>query len=172
MKKELLEQLKALFEKNADVNKAYVTSDGNVFRAGHYAENWKQTLANKAVDEYTREAICGTSAGSTADTDSDTDGDSGSKVDTGDKDKLAAVIKKFIELFDTKPAAGLTAQEIEKQIADYEAEKLKNAGNDQPDPAKAERAALAKEFTELTGKQPIGLSVDKIKAKIAEAKAK
>jgi hypothetical protein len=175
MKQELKEAIEATFKRSSDVNKVYVTSDDCVFVAGHYADSWKSNLADKAVAEVTREAFEGKKPVVDAGGDDDTTGGAGGgdQGDGGEKEKEAALIKLYIELFDRKPDANLSIDGIKAAIAEKEAEGDRGGKKPEPviDPAKAERAALAKEYIELTGKQPVGLSLDKLKAKLAELKA-
>lgn len=124
MKKEFLERAKDFFGKNEGINKVYFTSDGNMFRAENYADNWKITLADKAVTPITKEDIFGKSE-STGDapTDSGNADDETGKNNAGggaDEEKKA-LHKRYIELFDVKPV-GLSVEKIKAKIEAKEAE--------------------------------------------------
>lgn len=130
MKTENLEKAKALFEKNADVAKVYFTSDGNVFRVRQYADNWSVALSDKTVIEVSRaEALTGVKAeqtdGGNTGTGADAGGDTGKKDDKGGSqgdDEKAELVKRYIELYDTKPNHMTGIPKLKEAIALKEAE--------------------------------------------------
>src|SRR5690606_18387946 len=101
-KKKFEQEAEAFFadKKNSDVNKVYVTSDGNLFRAEHYADNWKTQLPDRTVEVYERPQAAEQSKASN----NDVNNGIGNKAPEDKAVIRAALIKEYIELFDTKPA--------------------------------------------------------------------
>lgn len=132
MKTENLEKAKAFFEKNADVAKVYFTSDGNIFRVRQYADNWSVALSEKTVIEVSRaEALTGvktepTAGGNINGNDGAGDEKGGdNKADTGENkgdDEKAELVKRYIELYDTKPNHMTGIPKLKEAIALKEAE--------------------------------------------------
>lgn len=131
-KQEKLDFAKKFFSENEGVDKVYFTSDGNMFRAEHYAHNWKVSLKDQAVTPVTRAEALGLPASTEDDTDTDGQGggstggntDEGGKPEGGADDAKAerdALVKRHIELFDTKPV-GLSIEKLKAKIAAKEAE--------------------------------------------------
>ncbi|TZF81817.1 hypothetical protein FW774_17325 [Pedobacter sp. BS3] len=153
MKNEFLERLKDFFAKNEGEDKVYATSDGNLFRAKHYAESWASGLKDKAVTTYYK-AIVEKFGDKLADTPGEADPANGDKKPAdntdpastenadkskpadntgeadGDKDKSeksadderAALVKRYIELYDSKPSNFMKTENIAAKIAEKEAE--------------------------------------------------
>lgn len=133
MKAELLKALKDIFKKNTEVNNLYVTADDNIFRAEHYAHNWRTTLSDKTITTVTRAEVMGVKSapGDEVETDTGNTGD-GSNGNNGAGDEKAEAVKRYIELFDTKPIHFMKLETILTKIAEKEAEIAKEAkGNEQ-----------------------------------------
>lgn len=118
-----MQKAKAFFAdpKNKNVSKIYITSDGNVFRADHYADNWSVNLSDKTITPFTR----GSKEKETAEqaTADHFEGDQDAQaVDQDGSDERRLLTVRFIDLFDTKPPADASIEEIQKLIADKEAE--------------------------------------------------
>ena len=132
MKTENLEKAKAFFEKNADVAKVYFTSDGNIFRVRQYADNWSVALSDKTVIEVGRaEALTGVKAepidGENANGNNGAGDEKGNgkTADTGESkgdDEKSELVKRYIELFDTKPNHMTGIPKLKEAIALKEAE--------------------------------------------------
>ena len=134
MKAEILEALKVIFQKNPEVNNLYLTSDGNIFRAEHYAHNWRGSLLDKTITTVTRAEVMGVKAVPAADEDSTNAGNGESGTGNGADDEKAEAVKRYIELFDTKPNNFMKLETIKTKIAEKEAELAKeaNGGDDKP----------------------------------------
>lgn len=138
--KEKFEQkAKAFFaeKKNANVNAVYITSDGNLFKAEHYAVDWKRGLSDKAVAVFKRpskvqDIIDKVIADKFAEGDNTVD--DGEK--TGQSEEREVLITRYIELFDTKPrsAHNIGLDKLRAMIAEKEAELAKeNEGSQEPE---------------------------------------
>lgn len=127
--KQLEERVKGFFAKNKDVNKLYVTSDGNMFRAKHYADDWSYGLKDREVVTVYRYAENKEKA-SEAKVLEDHGGDAGDTsdtIDTGSEEtesanEKGALIKEHIELFDKKPAPNIGLESLKTKIAERKAE--------------------------------------------------
>lgn len=123
MKTETLKSIKELFQKNPEVNNVYVTSDENIFRAEHYAHNWRCSLADKTITTVTRAQALGVQTSEATDPENNdiSNGDSSTNSDNGANDERAAAVKRYIELFDTKPSHFMKLETIKAKIAEKEA---------------------------------------------------
>lgn len=128
-KKKFEQEAKAFFadKKNDNVNKVYVTSDGNLFRAEHYADNWKTQLTDRTVEAYERPStkkadvsLTDKTSGDDAKTDSQADDN------TALRDEM---VKEYIELFDTKPAHNISLEKLQDKITAKKLE-LANANHE------------------------------------------
>lgn len=175
MKKENLEAAKAFFKKNPEVNKVYFTTDGNMFRALHYAENWQKGLGAGEIEhinsDLETDKVAEPKDGAVNDLVDGviTDEKNVKLVDEKDaaNDEKAELVKRYIETFDTKPD-GLTDEEILAAINAKEVEPIDDKGTADE---KAEKAAVKARYVELFNKQPVGKSFDKIKEAIAQKEA-
>ncbi|WP_090498814.1 hypothetical protein [Pedobacter terrae] len=154
MKKEYLERAKEFFEKNTETKAVYFTSDGNMFKAEHYASNWSVGLADKAVTPVTRASILisetitkalanKAAAGLNGDTEvqnpvvpaSDVQNPIAPVIEVQDPivpvapkselsevDEKAELVKRYIELYDTKPNHLTGIEKLKLKIAEKEAE--------------------------------------------------
>lgn len=99
--------------KNSNVNKVYITSDGNMFRAEHYADGWKTNLKNQEVEVYEREQ----KAKAIESEDDDTDATKSTTIiDTTGDAVRAELVKQYIELFDTKPSHNIGLEKLQDKI--------------------------------------------------------
>lgn len=118
-------------KKNANIKSVHFTSDGNMFRADHYAENWAKELKDKAIVTIKREskvqAIIDQVIAEKFGDDSTT-----TAATLTEEDERAALIKRYIELFDTRPksAHNIGLDKLRAQIAEKEAELEKNGDPD------------------------------------------
>ncbi|WP_149913497.1 hypothetical protein [Sphingobacterium cavernae] len=134
-KKKFEQEAEAFFadKKNSDVNKVYVTSDGNLFRAEHYADNWKTQLPDRTVEVYER-----SQAEQSKTSNKDVNKGSDTKSQLEDKAVIrAALIKEYIELFDTKPANNIATTKLQEQIDAKKAELAKEAEKAKQEAGKA-----------------------------------
>lgn len=132
MKTENLEKAKAFFDKNVDVAKVYFTSDGNIFRVKQYADNWSVALSDKAVIEVSRAETLADAKTEPTDGANANGNDVGSDKKGGDKktdagenkgdDEKAELVKRYIELYDTKPNHMTGIPKLKEAIAAKEAE--------------------------------------------------
>lgn len=137
------EKAKAFFAKNKNVNRVYFTSDGQMFRAEHYANNWAASLKDREVDVLHR-VVSNVLNKVVDELDSDDAGDASDltatgkdhSADAGDgsTDEKEALVKEHIELFDTKPAPNIGLETLKAKIstkkAELEAEKNVGTGDD------------------------------------------
>lgn len=125
-KKKFEQKAKAFFEnpKNAKVAACYITADGSVFRAEHYAQDWKRTQKDKTIEVYSRNKAKADKP-KNDEIDSSTDF-SGADADTEATNERAELVKEYIELFDTRPhhLSGIARikAEIEQKKAELEKE--------------------------------------------------
>ncbi|QNK63950.1 hypothetical protein H7F33_05510 [Pedobacter sp. PAMC26386] len=146
MNKEYLERAKVLFAKEETVRTLYFTSDGNMFRAEHYAMGWANGLADKKIETISRtlvmaadifnEKAAGDSglqvdgstegaagnAGSPENSTGGTDGSDSTQTNSSETDEKAALVTRYIELYDTKPNHMTGVEKLKTQIATKEAE--------------------------------------------------
>ncbi|WP_313234228.1 hypothetical protein [Sphingobacterium multivorum] len=148
------EKAQAFFadKKNDNINKVYITSDGWVFRAEHYANNWikenpKLTLethfraGSRPVDDLIAKIVAekfGSNSGEDLDQDDQTQAPS-------DRD---ALVKEYIELFDTKPHHMFSDDKIKLLIAEKKAELAKEGDPDQEENTDADQDSKEPENVE------------------------
>ena len=128
--KKFEQEAKAFFAdgKNKNVNVIYATSDGNLFRAEHYADNWKTQLTDKAVEVYHRNPAKTESTSGINSTDQNEDIDDKSKGSEGNTDAVREeLVKQYIELFDTKPAHNIGLDKLQDKITAKRFELAKEA---------------------------------------------
>jgi|GEM_PF-1613603 len=129
----LQENVKDFFAKNKGVDRVYITSDGQLFRAEHYANNWAASLKDRTVSVENRslkerlDRIIDTSKatkGSTEGTEDSTGGQDDATGSTGDgaADERAELVKEYIELFDTKPAHNIGLDKLKAKIDEKKTE--------------------------------------------------
>lgn len=113
-------------KKNDNVNTLYITSDGCLFRAEHYANNWKNDLKDKTLEIHNRTGkslvdviIDDVKARIEADKEDQSISDSDASQDTSERD---ALVKEYIELFDTKPHHMLGVEKLKIAIDTKKAE--------------------------------------------------
>lgn len=151
MAKENLERAKAFFAdpKNADVNAVYFSKDGNMFKAKHYAESWggvdgvetitrpfvealaslkekKEVTAETPAADATKEAGEGSAETPAADA-ANQASEATAETPAADaanqaSDERAELVKRYIELYDTKPAHNMKLENIAAKIAEKEAQ--------------------------------------------------
>lgn len=161
---------------NENVNKVYVTSDGNLFKAEHYAIDWSKTLPDKNVKPYNRHVV---EAFNAVKTPIALDVDTASVTTTeGNGEHRQQLVKRYIELFDTKPDEALTDEALANLIAEKEAETGTDGDKKEPvvpivnaEPTKEQKAAVKAEYIALIGKQPTAKTYEQQLAAIAAAKA-
>lgn len=124
--KKFEQEAKAFFadKKNDNVNKLYITSDGCLFRAEHYANNWKNDLKDKGVEIYNRYSLVdtiidGVKARIEAAQVDQTKSDS---VDTEQSSERENLVKEYIGLFDTKPHYKFSDEKVRGLIEAKKAE--------------------------------------------------
>jgi len=101
-------------KKNANSNSLYVTSDGNMFRAEHYADDWKKSLTDKEVEVYRRDPI---KVDISTDESVDNAGHSSTETSKGSEDAVREeLVKQYIELFDTRPAHNIGLEKLQDKI--------------------------------------------------------
>lgn len=131
MNKELFESIKEYFKKNANVNKVYVTTDGCIFSAKHYADNWSISLPNdkKAITEVTRAEALGLEETAPADVkkNSDTKAVKTAADTGGGDDEKEALRRRYVELYDKNPNHMLGIPKLKAAIEEKEAEIKKSA---------------------------------------------
>ncbi|WP_286882940.1 hypothetical protein [Sphingobacterium sp. UBA5980] len=148
------EKAQAFFadKKNDNINKVYITSDGWVFRAEHYAKNWikenpKLTLethfraGSRPVDDLIAKIVAekfGSNTGEDLDQDDQTQAPS-------DREGL---VKEYIELFDTKPHHMFSDDKIKLLIAEKKAELAKEGDPDQEENTDADQDSKEPENVE------------------------
>jgi len=133
MKTENLERVKEFFEKNTETKAVYFTSDGNMFKAEHYASNWAVGLSDKAVTPVTRASILRSEAITKAlankaatGLSGDTEGQNpiapvATKSELSEADEKAELVKRYIELYDKKPNHLTGIGKLKLKIAEKEA---------------------------------------------------
>lgn len=129
--KQNAEKAEAFLAENKNVNIVYFTSDGQMFRAEHYANSWAASLKDREIDVHIRSSnnildkfndkLKTESAASLEDAGSTGNGDSNSDA-TSDDDERKALEKEHIELFDTKPAYNIGLDKLKAKIAEKKAE--------------------------------------------------
>lgn len=135
-KKKFEQEAKAFFadQKNDNVNTLYVTSDGCMFRAEHYANNWKNDLKDRTLETYYRNGSPLVNAiidGLKAKSEADKLGSSASGATSSDQpSEREALVKEYIELFDTKPHHMLGIDKLKQAIDDKKAELALSEGSD------------------------------------------
>lgn len=112
----LIERAEEFFGKNENVDKVYFTSDGNMFRAEHYATNWAQALGDKKITPVSR-AVALPIQKQEGDKQNDAENP---QEDVADIERTE-LIKRYIELFDTKPATNIKLETLKARIAEKEA---------------------------------------------------
>lgn len=115
IKEQIKQNVEALFadKKNANVNTLYATSDGNIFRAEHYAENWKADNPKLTIEVF-RRPVAEKLANEDADGEANVAGSTESTTDTVRED----LVKQYIELFDTKPAHNIGLDKLQDKITE------------------------------------------------------
>lgn len=156
MSKENLNRAKEFFadSKNEEVDKVYFTSDGNMFRAKHYAESW----AGSGKVETVYRAVIETLEGKTSKVVKDTKAD---KIPAGNKEPEA----------DKEPEAEKDPEADKDPEGDKEPEADKEPANTEVNEAD-EKEALVKRYIELYDTKPNHMSgIARLKEKIAEKEA-
>lgn len=110
--------------KNANVTRVYVTSDGCLFRALHYANDWKTRLTDREIETYSRfpdlkKETHATIVGENQE--DNTDPVVETNVDSDNKER-DALVKEYIELFDTRPAHNIGLEKLKAKIEEKKAE--------------------------------------------------
>lgn len=125
-KKKFEQEAKAFFadKKNDNVNKVYVTSDGNLFRAEHYADNWKTQLADRTVEVYERPSTKKLDVNESSTSPDAPKKDSPAEEKSTLRDEM---VKEYIELFDTKPAHNISLEKLQDKITAKRLELSKEA---------------------------------------------
>lgn len=123
MKKEELDALaKAHFAKNKGVNKVYLTSDGCIFTAQHYALDWRRGLSDKNVYPYIRWDFEKQPVKEDAGLIEPGEGNNAPVDEKAAKaEERAALIARYIELYDTKPKGNPGIDKLNAMIAEAEA---------------------------------------------------
>jgi len=105
-------------QKNNNVNKVYITSDGNVFRAEHYADNWKTNLKDSEVEIHDRVSKVQAIIDDVKDKYfNEADGTKKElQDDNTNTDVRSELEKEYIELFDTKPAHNIGLEKLQDKI--------------------------------------------------------
>lgn len=98
--------------KNSNVDKVYITSDDNMFRAEHYADGWKTNLKDQEVEVYEREQ----KAKATESEGDDIDNNKITNKDTTGDSVRAELVKQYVELFDTKPSHNIGLDKLQDKI--------------------------------------------------------
>lgn len=122
--KKFEKEAKAFFadKKNSNINTVYATSDGNLFRAEHYAKNWKASNPKVTIEVHHRNPSKGLAeallevadrlkGGQESNVDAET-------TSTGRE----ALVKEYIELFDTKPHHMFSDEKVARLIEEKKAE--------------------------------------------------
>lgn len=132
MKKEELDALaKAHFAKNKGVNKVYLTSDGCIFNAEHYALDWRRGLNDKNVYPYIRWDFEKQPAKEDAAVIEPGAGDSAPVDEKAAKaEERNALIARYIELYDTKPKGNPGIDKLNAMIAEAEAKLAETEANE------------------------------------------
>lgn len=113
--KDLKERLAAFFKANPNVQTAYVTSDGNIFSAYTYAHNWSTYFTNKTIEEYhSREFVALKNKNSN--TENKNDNEPLIDVSAVTDSEREELIKRHIELFDTKPAYNISIEKLKEKV--------------------------------------------------------
>ncbi|MGJ1287592.1 hypothetical protein [Sphingobacterium sp. UBA6308] len=148
------EKAQAFFadKKNDNVRTVYVTSDGNIFRAEHYAKNWIQQNPKLTLETYSRTGsrpvddlvakIIAEKFGSNTDEDLDQDNQTQAPSDR------EGLVKEYIELFDTKPHHMFSDDKIKSLIAEKKAELAKEGDPDQEENTDADQDSKESENVE------------------------
>ncbi|SJN38289.1 hypothetical protein FM120_11120 [Sphingobacterium faecium PCAi_F2.5] len=115
IKEQIKQDVEALFanKKNANVNTLYATSDGNIFRAEHYAENWRASNPKLTIEVF-RRPVVEKASNEGANDDANIAGSAESTTDTVRED----LVKQYIELFDTKPAHNIGLDKLQDKITE------------------------------------------------------
>jgi len=142
MKKENIARAKELFEKEPKVEEVYFTTDGNMFRALHYARGWQpegiETVRRSTVElaEKIDEMVSGKAGKATVAAPivpvapvvpSAPVAPVAPKVPVVavvtavTSDERAALVKRYIELFDKKPAQNIGDATLKMRIEEKEA---------------------------------------------------
>jgi hypothetical protein len=118
--------------KNDNVNTLYITSDGCLFRAEHYANNWRNDLKDKALEVHHR---IGKSIVDTINegAKSKIEADKLSSIDSDQPSERDALVKEYIGLFDKKPHHMYDEQKIKDKIQAKKAELALIENTDQED---------------------------------------
>lgn len=131
-KKKFEQEAEAFFadKKNSNFNTVYATSDGSLFRAEHYADNWKTQLLNKEVEVYHRNPV---KAEVTPDQELDNDQESNSSNDSTSStgNVREDLVKQYIELFDTKPAHNISLEKLQDKITAKRLEIAEQSGEEE-----------------------------------------
>ncbi|WP_336834080.1 hypothetical protein [Sphingobacterium siyangense] len=125
-KKKFEQEAKEFFaDKSKDnVNTLYVTSDGCLFCAEHYANNWSVSLKDKNIEIYHRHgnlSILDMLKAAKAKITAGENLEDLVNVDTDEPTERDELVKQYIELFDKKPHYSKSNEKISAEI---EAKKL------------------------------------------------
>lgn len=124
-KQDLTKRADEFFKENVGADRVYFTSDGNMFRAERYAKNWAGFLTDKTISPIFKngeqsDPIVTDGAGDGAGAGGETGGASGAG-DGGSGDEREELVKRYIELFDTKPNHMTGIPKLKEKIAEKEA---------------------------------------------------
>lgn len=130
-KKKFEQEAKAFFAnpKNSNKSTCYITSDGNVFSADHYAQDWKKKLKDRTVEVYHRHNPVSKIIEKIKETLSGSEGSTGSENGSSQTDR-DALVKEYIELFDTKPHHKWSDEKVKALIDEKKAESNDPEGSD------------------------------------------
>lgn len=119
-KKKYEQEAKAFFadKKNANINTLYVTSDGNLFRAEHYALNWRASNPKLTIEVHSRERPVDAILREVAEHHFNEDGSKKNESSTsaGSSELREALVKEYIELFDAKPSHNIGLDKLQDKI--------------------------------------------------------
>ncbi|VTP94876.1 hypothetical protein [Sphingobacterium daejeonense] len=129
--KKFEQEAKAFFvnPKNSNKNTCYITSDGNVFSADHYAQDWKKKLKDRTVEVYHRHGSASKIVEKLKEVLSGGNIEPvlGNGSSEADRD---ALVKEYIELFDTKPHHKWSDEKVKALIDEKKAESNDPEGSD------------------------------------------
>lgn len=113
-KEKIAQEVEALFanKAKANINTFYATSDGHIFSAEHYANNWVASNPKLTIEVFRRPDPA------VADTETSADhGETVGESSEGTEDAVRAdLVKQYIELFDTKPAHNIGLDKLQDKI--------------------------------------------------------
>ena len=134
-KKKFEQEAKEFFaDKSKDnVNTLYVTSDGCLFCAEHYANNWSVSLKDKNIEVYHRHGNLSLLDVLKAAKEKLTTGENLENlvdVNTDEPTERDALVKEYIELFDKKPHYSKSNEKISTEIEAKKLELEESGNND------------------------------------------